>query len=176
MNIVDESKDGVVRQVVPADFSFLSLADRQVTKAMSKLVLSLTGLSDEKPIVLGNVAISRNDTFEQYSFGPATLLWNGLVVECPKIQSNGGFDSWNAFLKGTFVSPVSKNVSPSPVYGEGLEKDVYVHKVVQAEADTVRRENDCPLSDLQFLPQISTNEQGSVDLIGGVGRLERVEL
>jgi hypothetical protein len=55
MNIVDESKDVVVRQVVPADFSFLSLADRQITKAMSSLLLSLTGLSDDKPIVLGNV-------------------------------------------------------------------------------------------------------------------------
>ena len=116
MNIVDESKDGVVRQVVPADFSFLSLADRQITKAMSKLVLSLTGLSDDKPIVLGYVSTERNNTFKQYSFGPATLLWNGLVVECPKIQSNGVFASWNDFLRGTFISPVSKNVSPSPVY------------------------------------------------------------
>lgn len=174
MNIVDESKDGVVRQVVPADFSFLSLADRQITKAMSKLVLSLTGLSDDKPIVLGIVSTERNNTFKQYSFGPATLLWNGLVVECPKIQSNGGFDSWNAFLKGTFISPVSKVVSPSPVYGDGLVKDVYVHKAVQA--DTVRGENECALSELQFLPQISTNERGTVDLSGGVGLLERVEL
>lgn len=174
MNIVDESKDGVVRQVVPADFSFLSLADRQITKAMCKLVLSLTGLSDDKPIVLGVVSTERNNTFKQYSFGPATLLWNGLVVECPKIQSNGVFDSWNAFLKGTFISPVSKNVSPSPVYGDGLVKDVYVHKVVQA--DTVRGENEYALSELQFLPQISTNERGTVDLSGGVGLLERVEL
>lgn len=176
MNIVDESKDGAARQVVPADFSFLSLADRQITNAMSKLVLSLTGLSDDKPIVLGNVAISRNDTFKQYSFGPATLLWNGLIVECPKIQSNGNdeIDSWDAFLKGTYISAVSNNISPSPVYGEGLAKDVYVHKVVQA--DTVRGENECPLSELQFLPQISTNEQGTVDLSGGVGLLERVEL
>ena len=174
MNIVDESKDGVVRQVVPADFSFLSLADRQITKAMSKLVLSLTGLSDDRPIVLGIVSTERNNTFKQYSFGPATLLWNGLVVECPKIQSNGVFASWNDFLKGTFISPVSKNVSPSPVYGDGLVKDVYVHKQVQS--DTVRGENECPLSELQFLPQISTNEQGSVDLSGGVGLLERVEL
>lgn len=174
MNIVDESKDGAVRQVVPADFSFLSLADRQITKAMSGLVLSLTGLSDDKPIVLGVVSSERNNTFKQYSFGPATLLWNGLVVECPKIQSNGVFASWNDFLRGTFISPVSKNVSPSPVYGDGLVKDVYVHKVVQA--DTVRGENECSLSDLQFLPQISTNEQGNVDLSGGVGLLERVEL
>ena len=174
MNIVDESKDGVVRQVVPADFSFLSLADRQITNAISGLVLALTGLSDEKPIVLGLVPIEKNNMFNQYSFGPATLLWNGLVVECPKIQSNGGFASWNDFLKGTFISPVSKNVSPSPVYGDGLVKDVYVHKVVQA--DTVRGENECTLSELQFLPQILTNEQGFVDLSGGVGLLERVEL
>jgi hypothetical protein len=174
MNIVDESKDGVVRQVMPADFSFLSLADRQITNAMSKLVLSLTGLSDDKPIVLGVVSTERNNTFKQYAFGPATLLWNGLIVECPKIQSNGVFASWNDFLRGMYISPVSKNVSPSPVYGDGLVKDVYVHKVVQA--DTVRGENECSLSDLQFLPQISTNEQGNVDLSGGVGLLERVEL
>lgn len=159
MNYVDENLDGVPRQVVPGDFSFLSLADRQVVSAMAKLITSLTGVEDNKPILLGLVAIEKDSFNKKYSFGPATLLYKGMVYELPKYTSTGKFDSFERFMSETYITPQQLDVEPSPVYGEGLQKNVYVHRnsVFRAGALSVTGEY-FTLSQIQTLPGISDTE------------------
>lgn len=158
MNYVDESMDNVPRQIVPGDFSFLSLADRQVVSAMAKLITSLTGVQDDRPILLGLVAIEKDSFNKKYSFGPATLLYNGMVHDLPKCTSTGVFDSFERFMSETYIFPKQLNVGPSPVYGEGLQKDVYVHRNSVFEVGRSNTGEDFTLSQIQTLPGISDAE------------------
>lgn len=164
MNYVDENLDSVPRQVVPGDFSFLSLADRQVVSAIAKLITSLTGVQDDRPILLGLVAMEKDNFNKKYSFGPATLLYKGMVCELPKYTSTGEFDSFERFMSETSIFPKQLNVGPSPVYGEGLQKDVYVHRNSVFEVGRSNTGEDFTLSQIQTLPGISDAE-GSAGVV-----------
>lgn len=158
MNYVDENLDNVPRQVVPGDFSFLSLADRQVVSAMAKLITTLTGVQDNKPILLGLVAVEKDDSNRKYSFGPATLLYDGMVYELQKISSSGVYSSFARFMDETYISAQRVVAGPSPVYGEGLQKDVDVHyKCVFVPIRTIVGD-EFTLSQIQTLPGISDTE------------------
>jgi hypothetical protein len=126
---------------------------------MAKLITSLTGVQDDRPILLGLVAVEKDDNNKTYSFGPATLLYNGMVYELPKCTSTGKFDSFGHFISGTYITPKQLDGGPSPVYGEGLQKDVYVHKnSVFGVGDRSITGEDFTLSQIQTLPGISDIE------------------
>jgi hypothetical protein len=155
MYVVDENLDGVARQVVPGDFSFLSLADRQIVEAMAKMIASLTGVSDDKPILLGTATVSKERI--PYSYGDCTLLWKGMLYYLPKIESSNNARSFESFLAETYMRVEIKYVEPSPVYGEGDIADIYVHKNMSLmEGRAVDAEDEFTLREIQILPIIET--------------------
>lgn len=163
MNYVDETQDGVVRQVVPADFSFLSSADRSIVKAMGKILCQLTGLNDDVPIFLGTPAINKVSALRQWSYGRGLMLYQGELYDFEGASSTAEYDTWQEFLKGVYLTPMSKSVDPSPVYGEGLNRDVYVHKKY-IMSTTQANDNSFKLEDIQLIPTLNENEDGSVSL------------
>lgn len=158
MNYVDESMDNVPRQVVPGDFSFLSLADRSVVSAIAKLITTLTGVEDNKPILLGTVAIENNKTSQTFAFGPATLLYNGLIYDLPKIKSSKEHKSFAAFMSRTYIYPKRVTVAPSPVYGKDLAQNVNVHYSMVFEVGRSNSGEEFTLNEIQTLPGISDTE------------------
>jgi hypothetical protein len=81
-----------------------------------------------------------------------------MVYDLPKYTSTGKFDSFERFMSGTYIFPKQLNVGPSPVYGEGLQKDVYVHRNSVFEVGRSNTGEDFTLSQIQTLPGISDTE------------------
>ncbi len=161
MNYVDESMDNVPRQVVPGDFGFLSMADRQIVEAMAKLIVTLTGVQDNKPILLGLVNVEKNDTTKTYGFGPATLMYNGMLYELQKVRSVGVYKDFKTFMAETYIVPKRTVVAPSPLYGEDLQQNVSVHYKCVFETGRSNIGEEFILSELQTLPGISDAEGSS---------------
>lgn len=177
MDYIDENLDNVPRQVVPADFSFLSLVDRSIVRAMSGLIKSLTGLDSETtPILLGFATVQMTSPYRY----KATILYQEEIMELNVTGSDNeaaGVDSWGTFLKKTKVQVAEEFVTPSPVYNEGLELNIYVHKKRYLRGDYSLVVGEYfTLSEIAHLPQIVTdNDQVTLYHSGNVGKLEGIE-
>lgn len=158
MNFVDENLDNVPRQVVPGDFSFLSLVDRSIVRAMSGLIKSLTGLdSDTTPILLGYATVQMTSPYRY----KATVMYQEEIMELDVTESDNrevGVDSWKTFLEKMKVWVTEGVVKPSPVYNEGLEPKINVHKKRYLTGGYFPvLEDYFPLSEIAQLPQMITD-------------------
>lgn len=127
-----------VRQIVPAEFNFLSVADQQVVAAMEGIVKAMYGLGANQAVVAVGMAATWSNTTTQgvnsllltqrLTFGTGVVLWNGKLWEF----GGGYIDGIGRFspLQGNdWVLVMSEQVaSPSPVYGATIALDVTPHK------------------------------------------------
>jgi hypothetical protein len=175
MNYVDESLDNVPRQVVPGDFSFLSLADRAIVRAMSGIVKSLTGIdSDLEPVLIGYATVKMTSPYRY----KATVMYQEEIMELDVTESDNrevGVTSWKTFLEKMQIWVSDEVVSPSPVYGEGLQQNINVHKckVMRGGYYPASGVDAFSLSRIACLPTIETsNGEVTVRPSGNVGQLE----
>ena len=129
-----------VRQIVPAEFNFMSVADQQVVAAMEGIVKAMYGLGSNQAVVAVGMEATWSNTTTQgpaqasmlltqrLTFGTGVVLWDGKLWEF----GGGYIDGIGRFspLQGNdWVLVMSEQVaSPSPVYGATIALDVTPHK------------------------------------------------
>lgn len=127
-----------VRQIVPAEFNFLSMADMQVVAALEGVVKSIYGLTSGQAVVVKGMGATwtNTSTGELYSliltqrltFSAGVVMWDGRLWDF----GGGYIDGIGRFapLNGNdWVLVMSEQtVAPSPVYGATIALDVTPHK------------------------------------------------
>lgn len=124
-----------MRQIVPAEFNFLSAADRQVVSALQGVVRMMYGLESGQAVVVeGMGATWENapaDTLrpkKRVTLAPGVVMWNGGLWEFggATIEGLGRLQPLNG---DAWVLVMSEQVAPpSPVYGATIALDVSPHK------------------------------------------------
>lgn len=116
---------GKTREVMPADFAFLSQADKQVVSAVEKSLRTMFGWDEGQPIVISGL---------EYDSGTKTisegyLIKNGVVykVEEKQLVSSTILNTQLMITASAVVMLTKKVISPSPVYDENLVQSVNVH-------------------------------------------------
>lgn len=137
MNVIGTEGNNV-RQIVPAEFNFLSAADRQVVSALQGVVRMMYGLESGQAVVVeGMGATWENITTgtdtslrltQQVTLAPGVVMWNGGLWEFggATIEGLGRRQPLNG---DEWVLVMSEQVAPpSPVYGATIALDVSPHK------------------------------------------------
>lgn len=139
MNIVG-TEGNSVRQIVPAEFNFLSMADRQVVAALEGVLKAMYGLEARQAIIVSGMQTqttliwtpSASETSgrviagQRYEITEGVVMWNGCLWEF-------GGGSWEAYREAQnpteYVLVMRETPAPpSPVYGENITLDVSPHK------------------------------------------------
>lgn len=137
MNIVG-TEGNSVRQIVPAEFNFLSMADRQVVAALEGVLKAMYGLEARQAIIVSGMQTQttliwipsetsdRVIAGQRYEITEGVVMWNGCLWEF-------GGGSWEAYREAQnpteYVLVMSEETAPpSPVYGENITLDVTPHK------------------------------------------------
>lgn len=127
-----------VRQIVPAEFNFLSMADMQVVAALEGVVKSMYGLTDNQAVAVIGMRATWTNTVtgegqiaqptQRLTFGPGVVMWRGQLWDF----GGGYIDGIGRFAKvktDDWMLVMSEQVtSPSPVYGATISLDVTPHK------------------------------------------------
>lgn len=128
-----------VRQIVPAEFNFLSMADMQVVAALQGVVKSIYGLGDGQAVVVSGLTATWSNTetsddqmvirqTRRLTLGAGVVMWNGRLWDF----SGGyidGISRWAPLNGNDWVLVMSEQVvAPSPVYGATIALDVMPHK------------------------------------------------
>lgn len=170
MKIVTNAGDDQRRQVVPADFSFLSAADSDVVQGIALVLGRMFGLGASEPLSLGVGVVRRQvGDYWRYGLSDGVILKGGTLYKVEGLDQEFTFDhmltraEMRSLTDGYYLQFGQEWVSPSPVYKYG-EGTVYCHaeaKITglstEADAESVR------ISDLRTLP-----------LLGGLGYVYRV--
>lgn len=157
MNIITHDADNKARQVVPQDFSFLSDADRQITAALSKILRTMFEVDDNsQPVFLGALNISSKEipgAATQYTLGANVLMYQGMLYEMDKSPTMQA-ENKTEFLKNLVIYPTMVDSQPSPVYGEGLEQNIFVHKSLKMVYGYNAEGQSWKVSDLKVIPSV----------------------
>lgn len=177
MNIIG-TEGNSVRQIVPAEFNFLSMADRQVVAALEGVLKAMYGLEARQAIIVSGMQAQTtliwipSETSEtgrviagqRYEITEGVVMWNGCLWEF-----SGG--SWEAYREARnpteYVLVMSETVAPpSPVYGENISLDVTPHKravctLVSAE-DAAGETRKVALADVRRLLHIDGGGAGTL--------------
>lgn len=160
MKEITSTADNVRRQVVPADFSFLSQADTDVVRGVGLILGAMFGLGERDALSLG-VTVTRQQVGDQWHYGlsDGVVLLGGSFYEVRGVRMVA-FDHYlskaemDAFASDYYLIFGERTVSPSPVYkyGEGTVS-CHVQTCVteisqQPDANTVR------IADLRTLPTV----------------------
>lgn len=155
MYYVSKDSDEGARQVVPADFSFLSLAVDSLSKAMSGMLANLVGIDENVPTFLGDVVLLKErlpNVGYRMAIGPAMVLWDGVVWQMPKFSAEVATE--HEFWEKQ-IFPKSVAVAPSPVLNPELEAVVRVHYKRVMEMG-VSEGQTFTLGEIQTLPRVGT--------------------
>lgn len=137
MNVIGTEGNNV-RQIVPAEFNFLSAADRQVVSALQGVVRMMYGLESGQAVVVEGMSATWRATTtgsgaslrltRQVTLAPGVVMWNGGLWEFGGATIEGL--GWTQPLNGDgWVLVMSEQVAPpSPVYGATIALDVSPHK------------------------------------------------
>lgn len=137
MNVVGtEGND--VRQIVPAEFNFLSAADRQVVSALEGVVRMVYGLESGQAVVVEgmdatweNVRVAVGEGLmmtKRVTLAPGVVMWNGGLWEFGGATIEG-LEFTQPLNGDKWVLVMSEQVAPpSPVYGATIALDVSPHK------------------------------------------------
>lgn len=137
MNIVG-TEGNSVRQIVPAEFNFLSMADRQVVAALEGVLKAMYGLEARQAVIVSGMqtqtiliwtsseASGMVIAGQRFTVTEGVVMWNGCLWEF-------GGGSWETHRESQnpseYVLVMSEEVAPpSPVYGENITLDVTPHK------------------------------------------------
>lgn len=153
MNIIDHTSDDI-RQIVPADFSFLSDADQQITAALHATLAALLGGDGSETIVLQGCQITSDyDASEStvdggirigprvinYSMTDGLLLHRGRLYELPAASWTEANMSAELTVMGVtrtlptgLIVFADQQQHPSPVYGQNLELSEAPHRRLTA--------------------------------------------
>jgi len=135
MNIVG-TEGNSVRQIVPAEFNFLSMADRQVVAALEGVLKAMYGLEARQAVIASGMQTQAKRLFVtsggvvvggmRYAITEGVVIWNGCLWEF----GGGSWDAYSgAHSPDRYVLVMSETVAPpSPVYGENITLDVTPHK------------------------------------------------
>lgn len=175
MRIVDESSNSG-RQIVPEDMNYLSLADREVVKAMECIVKAMTGMAAKDAIVVSGCEVSwEPGTREEeglYKIGDGVILWDGLLWDLQGIEVSGNATPMAQKIDLCIVFDRTRSVRPSPVYGMTLELDQNPHKNMTAkvaESNTVPKSAErIVLGMLKRVPKMGVARNDN-DKISGTG-------
>lgn len=137
MNVIGTEGNNV-RQIVPAEFNFLSAADRQVVAALQGVVRMMYGLESGQAVVVEGMGATWENTTagtdasfrltKRLTLAPGVVMWNGGLWEFggATIEGLGRLQSLNG---DAWVLVMSEQVAPpSPVYGATIALDVSPHK------------------------------------------------
>lgn len=128
MFFVDEEMDDVTRQIVPADFSFLSKACDAVTEALSRTLEVIVGMDSNQVVVLGAIPLTKKKTqtadVYQFTLGEGIVMYDRKIYHLPKYMFTGTKRELGEihFVLSSVV------VKPSPVLDVNLQANVNVHK------------------------------------------------
>lgn len=129
MNTVENSEK---RQVMPADFSFLSEADSQIVQAMAGMIYALFNFNETQGIVLSGLMMSKTSgvgvTPAIYKFDAGIVLYNYKLYMVSGIEAYSTTGQIENQPIKVSLAPNALVVDPSPVYNESLEKTINVHK------------------------------------------------
>lgn len=127
-----------MRQIVPAEFNFLSAADRQVVAALEGVVKAMYGLESGQAVVVEGMGATWENTItgidaslrptQRVTLAPGVVMWNGGLWEFggATIEGLGRMQALNG---DEWVLVMSEQVAPpSPVYGATIALDVSPHK------------------------------------------------
>ena len=130
---------GKTREVMPADFAFLSQADKQVVSAVEKSLRTMFGWDEGQPIVISGL---------EYDSGTKTisegyLIKDGVVykVEEKQLVSSTILNTQLKITASAVVMLTKKVISPSPVYDENLVQSVNVHYEHYAFINQIQNNN-----------------------------------
>lgn len=138
MNIVG-TEGNSVRQIVPAEFNFLSMADRQVVAALEGVLKAMYGLEARQAIIVSGMqtqttliwipsetsVTGRVIAGKRYEITEGVVMWNGCLWEF----SGGSWEVYHEAQMTEYVLVMSEETAPpSPVYGENITLDVTPHK------------------------------------------------
>lgn len=130
---------GKTREVMPADFAFLSQADKQVVSAVEKSLRTMFGWDEGQPIVISGL---------EYDSGTKTisegyLIKDGVVykVEKKQLVSSTILNTQLMITASAVVMLTKKVISPSPVYDENLVQSVNVHYEHYAFINQIQNNN-----------------------------------
>lgn len=148
MNIIDHTSDDI-RQIVPADMSFLSDADQQITEALHHILGALlpnAGVGDTIAVT-GCVRTQTGPDFNAgYSISGGTLLHGGRLYTLDAAQwsealitstSQGGGST--SYQQKGCISFEEEVAAPSPVYGQSLQLDQQPHRHLVARLKVGQR-------------------------------------
>ena len=132
MNIIDHTSDDI-RQIVPADFSFLSDADQQVTAAPHAALAALLGLDPD-----ATIAVSGCQYSDDRSTMPSELncqLTAGTLLHGGRLYTLAAY-SWQqqnpesriGTMPHACISFEEQLAAPSPVYGADLTLSQQPHR------------------------------------------------
>ncbi len=138
------SEGNEVRQIVPAEFNFLSMADMQVVSALQGVVKAMYGLSDSQAVAVSGMAVTWSNTTvgesaidirltQCLTLGAGVVMWGGKLWEFGG-GSIDGIGRYSRLSVDEWVLVMSEEVAmPSPVYGATIELDVTPHKHLVCE-------------------------------------------
>ena len=137
MNIIDHTSDDI-RQIVPADFSFLSDADQQVTAALHAALAALLGLNPDATIAVSGCQYSDDRDVDPTSV-PSDLncqLTAGTLLHGGRLYTLAAY-SWQQLnpegrrfgtMPHACISFEEQLAAPSPVYGADLTLSQQPHR------------------------------------------------
>jgi hypothetical protein len=174
MNIVG-TEGNSVRQIVPAEFNFLSMADRQVVAALEGVLKTVYGLEAGQAIIVsgmrtsamlvsaGNLGNNGISVAWRYTITEGVVMWNGCLWEFGGGSFDGGPNPNNRVLV------MSETVAPpSPVYGENISLDVTPHKravcTLMSTEDAASVDQKVALADVRRLLHIDGSGAGTVSV------------
>lgn len=174
MNIIDHTSDDI-RQIVPADMSFLSDADQQITEALHHILGALLGGSGTETIVLGGCTVTSQPTADAditlRTLSPGILLHGGRIYHTPggtweeyELHAGATYQTGlGATVAGGIISFSAAIAAPSPVYGQSLQLDQQPHR--QLSAAIVQSTKTLRFSAFQFQEEWTYDGQGLSDYI-----------
>lgn len=177
MNIIG-TEGNSVRQIVPAEFNFLSMADRQVVAALEGVLKTVYGLEAGQAIIVSGMqtrtALIRVPsessgsigyiTGQQFMVTEGVVMWNGCLWEF----GGGSWEEYRAAQDPTeYVLVMSETVAPpSPVYGENISLDVTPHKravcTLMSAEDAAGETRKVALADVRRLLHIDGGGAGTL--------------
>lgn len=161
MKIINHEADNERRQVVPADFSFLSDADQEVVGVFHAAMCALFGITPNTALAIGCQfeGINVGDHWE-YGLGAGTLIYKGKFYELssvPRIRTEQQLNGVQmmALVNRYYVQFGSTAVSPSPVfkYGEGTVS-CHENSVVVGYTDQIPERDALKLADIRMIPKL----------------------
>lgn len=137
MNIVG-TEGNSVRQIVPAEFNFLSMADRQVVAALEGVLKAMYGLEARQAVIVSGMQTQTRLIWTPSETSVRVIAGQGFTVTEGVVMWNGclwefGGGSWETYREAQnpteYVLVMRETVAPpSPVYGENITLDVTPHK------------------------------------------------